>query len=181
MTSIIDVKFYDCYNIEKAMNDGVIFNTRIRVDHTNKEIEFDETNYWDDYAQAGLNTGLQWKRRREEEELRPGKVTIEYLAKDTTEVVGHNKESKTEVVVPYLDRSQEIEIVVFGNNTTDVGQIIRVEIPAAAPKDAVDSTALDKRWSGNYYITAKRDKIDRKTHMMVLRCSKDSQITEDYS
>ena len=174
MTSIIRLDYLNSYDVEKAVDAGSLFITRIRVDHTQKEVDFQQNNYWDTFVENGVNTGSQWKY----EDMSPGKVEIVSKARDTTPF-GFN-DAPGIMTMPYIDRSQEIEIQVFGNNLVDIGQIIRVEIPAAAPLDRVDSSGLDARWSGNYYVTAKRDKIDRRTHIMVLRCTKDSQITGDY-
>ena len=176
MTSIMRIDFLNSYNIEEAINEGALFNTKIRIDHTQKEIDFQQNSYWDTFSQNNINTGNQWKY----ENLAPGKVSLEVTARNTTQIQGFNRNSDASMLTPYIDRSQEIEIQVFGNSIVDIGQIVRIEIPAAAPLDTLDASGLDARWSGNYYVTAKRDKIDRRAHVMVLRCSKDSQITGDY-
>ena len=80
-----------------------------------------------------------------------------------------------------MDRSQEIEIQVLGNNVVDIGQIVKVEIPTKEPENTQKTNDLDVRWSGNYYITAKRDIITRRGHNMILRCTKESQSTKDYT
>ena len=80
-----------------------------------------------------------------------------------------------------MDRSQEVEIQVLGNNVVDIGQIVKLEFPSKEPENTQKHNDLDVRWSGTYYVTAKRDIITRKGHIMVLRCTKESQANRDYS
>ena len=177
MLAIKKVDFLNNYDIKSAMDRGVIQNTLIRTDFTKKTIDIQSNSYWDTYNKRNLNVGDQWKY----EETAPGRIVLENVASNMSNLPGLNKISDETTANPNMDRSQEVEITVLGNNEIDIGQIIKLEFPSKEPENTQKHNDLDTRWSGNYYITAKRDIITRKGHNMILRCTKESQASKDYS
>ena len=177
MLSIKKIDYLNNYDMKAAVERGVIQNTLIRTDFTKKTIDIMSNSYWDTYNKRNLNKGDQWKY----EESAPGNIIIENVVSDSTNLPGLNKISDETTANPYMDRSQEIEITVLGNNIVDIGQLVKIEIPTKEPENSQKHNDLDLRWSGTYYITAKRDIITRKAHHMILRCTKESQVTKDYT
>ena len=177
MLSIKKVDFLNNYDIKTAMDRGVIQNTLIRTDFTKKTIDIQSNNYWDTYNKRNLNAGDQWKY----EESAPGRVVLENVATNMSNLPGLNKISDETTANPNMDRSQEVEIQVLGNNAVDIGQLVKLEFPSKEPENTQKHSDLDVRWSGTYYITAKRDIITRKGHTMILRCTKESQANRGYS
>ena len=177
MLAIKKIDYLNNYDIKNAVERGVIQNTLIRTDFTKKVVDIQSNNYWDTYKDRNLNTGDQWKF----EATTPGRIVLENVATSISNLPGLNKISDETTANPYMDRSQEIEITVLGNNVVDIGQVVKIEIPTKEPENTQKTNDLDVRWSGNYYITAKRDIITRRGHNMILRCTKESQSTKDYT
>ena len=75
-----------------------------------------------------------------------------------------------------LDDSQIIDILVVGNEAVDIGQIIELEVSSPEPASDNRTDKLDKRFSGKYYVVAKRDVYTEDTHTMSIGLTKESQI-----
>ena len=166
-TAILNVSYLNSFNIEDSIKRGNIKNTHYSYDVNTGKLTIDINSQWDTYLQNNSNELPLYNL----EDMGQGNVTIDYLSVYSTEI---NPMPKPGVSDEYsYDRSQEIEIEVLGNHISNIGQMINIEIISRQPGNGGQSE-LDKRWSGVYSITAKRDVHTKDTHKMVLRCTKNS-------
>lgn len=166
--AIQKVSFLDAMNIAEALDYGTIKNTFQFVDPTTKTIRYQTNDQWDTYSSNIINKSLMWK----EDEINDGNIIYRV---DPSE--GH--------INPYIPKDQasddftfqqgqQLEISIFGTPFVEIGDILNIEIPNMQPEGEGKKYRLDNYWSGKYYVTAKRDIIDKSGHATVLRLAKDS-------
>ena len=166
LTEILNLEFIRAIDMQQAILDGQISNTRFTLDFTTRTLDIDTNNYWDTYSKDALNNKTLFR----EDEMGPGKYTYKFLADYSTNIPGRNN-ARNQVHFSYGDfYHQQIEIIVHGNTSIDIGQVIKIEIPE--PK--AQAFEIDYWWSGKYICLAKRDRYDAAGHKMVLRLGKDS-------
>ena len=78
--------------------------------------------------------------------------------------------------VTSIDSSQIIDITVVGNQAIDIGQVVEIDISSPEPASDNREGKIDKRFSGKYYVYAKRDVFNEDTHNMSLGLVKESQL-----
>lgn len=78
--------------------------------------------------------------------------------------------------------SIRVKIVIPGNNSLDVGDIIKFNMPSIEPQQGVEEGSIDRKldpyFSGNYMITAIRHHLDIKQFETVLELCKDSLVQD---
>ena len=168
--SIFNIDFFNLYDIKKAYDSGILRNTKIRTDLTTKTIDYLQNTYWDTYFQRSLNKYPSWPHEISE----PGNIFYETTTWESATTGGFNKVSDETTAHPALDKTQQMEIIVIGNNAVDVGMVVNIEIPSPEPESSVKEHDLDPVWSGKYYVISKRDQFDRTGHRMALRLAKGS-------
>ena len=69
----------------------------------------------------------------------------------------------------------KLELFVAGRTDIEVGRILKLNYPDVSPRGTEDQSSenLDKKYSGNYLITAINHKINTQSHMMSMEIVKD--------
>ena len=170
MTRILNLKYINAFDIQKAIGNGQITNTRYYVDLTLKNLDIWTNTYWDTYAADAMNPNTLFY----EEQMTPGKISYSLVATSANNQPNDNN-STNPIEKDYGDfYHQQIEIIVNGNNVVEIAQILNIEIPTQQPASSGSRFELDNYWSGRYMVLAKRDRYTSDGHRMVLRLGKDS-------
>lgn len=175
--AIRDIIFEDSFNISKALKSGKIYGTRYSPDIISKSYEPKVFSYFDNFvAENSLNGFPQFRNDEYGSAYNQYSIDTSYTQDEVDKL---NKVSDaSQVRKTTIDDSQIVSITVIGNQLVDIGQVIELEIPSPESVTDQSKNKLDTRWSGKYYVVAKRDMFDRteETHVMSLGLAKESQL-----
>jgi hypothetical protein len=176
--TILSISYQDCFDIQKQIKSGKTGGVRYQTDVTTKTLNITTYNYWDSFNKdSSLNGNVSWPRNNE---MSKGKVQFDSVARHNYDNVVLNKVNDTSnLKMTSLDNSQYIDITIHGNQVTEVGQVVEIEILSPEPFSENIRDKFDLRWSGKYYIVAKRDLFNREEHRIALTLAKESMTTRD--
>ena len=176
-SAIKSIEYMDSFDITNALKKGNITGVRFAPDIVNKSYSPLSFDYFDNFTKERyLNSYPQYKRGNYEQAVNQYSVS----ASDTQPGFGLNKISDiSNFRTTTLDDSQNINIEVVGNQSVDIAQVVEIEIASPEPNTENRKSSIDTRWSGLYYIVAKRDVYSRDEHKMVLGLAKESQLERD--
>lgn len=166
--TIKDLTYYRSFSIGKEIERGSVKNTFLDIDPNSKTAAIKTNDYWGTYSKSGLNPKQIWKK----EQLGQGKWVYRVRPSNSTDW-GYMPDDQSDKDFEF-NKTQQIEITVYGNPLVDLGDILNIEIPSLEPANDSKIVPLDNIWSGLYYVIAKRDVITQEGHMMALRLAKDS-------
>lgn len=170
--AVTDITFKDSFDIKSSMArgkiSGIVYSPDI-IAKTNNKVVY---NYFTNFNKENhLNNFPQYKSNTYEPALTKYDVLTSLVQNE-----GINKSNDiSKIKVSNVDDTQTISIEVKGNTIIEVGQIIELEIASPEPKND-NNKKIDQRYSGKYYVTAKRDIFNRNEHKMYLGLSKESQL-----
>ena len=178
--AIEDLKYMDAFDIAEAYSDGNLGGKAYNYDLTEKVIREVNYNYFNYFNQNRyLNTYPQWAGRN------PNvfsSITRGYKSTNKNNgIVSDNQvtDDITQIRRSSITGTQGVSIVVKGNPTIDIGQIISLDIPAPEQVGISMESFRDEMWSGMYFAFAIRHIFDRKEHKTVIDLMKESQTVED--
>ncbi len=175
-TAIKDLSYSDeLFNIQHAYDSGKLAGIRYSPDIVNKTYQPVGYNYFESFSPENyLNSRPQFNAFDYGDGISVYDVNHSGMHEKITKF---NKPSSTSNIrFNSLDDSQIIDILVVGNEAVDIGQIIELEVSSPEPASDNRTDKLDKRFSGKYYVVAKRDVYTEDTHTMSLGLTKESQI-----
>jgi len=177
MQTILSIEYHDYLDAELQAITGKFGGTRFVTDVNTKTLEVITYDYWRDFKKdKSLNGNPMWRRNTEPK----GFNQFDTLMTNTHSTAEKNKVSDvSNIRVSSLDKGQYITIVVHGNQTLELGQVIEIEIPAAEPKTDRMRDQFDQRWSGKYYVVAKRDMFNKEKKQTALTLAKESLTTPE--
>ena len=165
MSSISDLPFHT--------NKSAYSSTYMLNDINTKVLDIVTHNYWDDYDNGvhlnkkPLHTQVEMDEKAEIE-------AYGFCSSQFPEVPKNIFTDRTDLKRSLLNASHAIDITVNSNEVVDVGQVVEILIPAAAPRVKGDE-GIDKYWSGHYLVTAKREMIKDDVGKIALTLIKDSR------
>ena len=129
-----------------------------KLEHNKKDVD-NELPLWGGFKPSGMGRKID---------------KINALNDDLGESINKTLDVSSILQTQYQRSNNILSITIPGNNVTDIGQIIDIRIPLAAPKqkEGIDN----KNLSGKYLTVAKRHIFSPSTSSMVLDCIRDSNI-----
>lgn len=172
METILSYEVHDYLDAEAQAMSGKFGGTLFSTDITTKSLSIITYDYWKDFASdKSLNGYPLWGQTHSPK----GYNQFETVSTNTQTNITQNKViNKSNLKVSVLDKGHYITIVVHGNRTVDVGQVIEVLIPSLEPKNSSMKDQFDKRLSGKYYVVAKRDMFNKQSKQTALTLAKES-------
>jgi len=176
--AITSIKMHDAYDFPQDVSTGAFGGTRNTFDLNTKSIDVIKYNYWDDFKKENyLNNFPNMKRRN----YTPGYIQNDVVLSNTQDNIQLNKVSdKSNLVVTNINNTQTLTIMIKGNSSIDLGQVIEVIIPSPEPHASDMKDHHDTSWSGRYYIIEKRDLYTRKGKQTALKITKESNVLEEF-
>jgi hypothetical protein len=175
-TAIKDITFNtDQFNIADAFAKRKINSVRYAPDIINKSYEPVGYNYFDSFSRDNyLNNFPQFNKFNYLDGKAQYDINTSFTHEDVSQI---NKVSDaSNLKVSSIDNSQIIDITVVGNQAIDIGQVVEIDISSPEPASENREGKIDKRFSGKYYVYAKRDVFNEDTHNMSLGLVKESQL-----
>ena len=171
--AILSLEFANSFNLAETLKSGRLTGRVHAIDINKKQMSTTNYNYWQDFnSKQHLNEMPQWRY----DEYQPGKIDIHHEPTDTTSFGGTNNRSDySHMKETIVDNTQKINIVVGGNSVVDIGQVVNIVIPSAEPLSDSMRGKEDLRWSGKYFVIAKRDMFDKTGMQIALTLAKDSR------
>jgi hypothetical protein len=176
MTSILDLSYDDCFDYSRQVNEGKLNGIRFETDLNSKFLKVTSYDYWSNFDKnKSLNNNPSWSKTTKEGKI----ISDTILSNISTNIIVNNVSDISNIRKTSLDYSQYLNIIVHGNQTVDIGQVIEVEVPS--PESVTDDmrSRIDMRWSGKYYVVAKRDMFTKQEYKTALTLSKESMIEKD--
>jgi len=178
METIEEITYHDAFDIRNQIDKGKLGGIRFQTDLTTKTVDIVTFNYWNNFKKdKSLNGNPSWPRN---DSMVNGSLQFDTVARWIANDIELNKINDiSNIRYSTLDQSQYIDIVVQGNQVTDVGHVVQIDIVTPAPRTEQTKDILDQRWSGKYFVIAKRDMYSNDGHKMALTLSKESLISKE--
>lgn len=175
MNQILDLEFQDSFDISFALTNGRLRGENYTWDYVEKKRETIVYDYWSTFnSKEYANKYPQWTR----EDYGGGTTYYSVFANDIHNKGINRPNDVSNIKQTNIDHSQKLNIVVKGNSSVDIGQLVELNIPAPEPINDEQVSKNDIRWSGKYYVLSKRDLYQKDGHQMSLELVKESQIME---
>lgn len=175
--AIKSIMYNDSYDIRNKVNN--LRGKNISIDLVDKNYIIEDFDYFDNFTKERyLNSFPQYAKNDFSDGFINYDIDMSYTQPNVDKI---NKNSDiSDFRTTNLDDSQNIEIEVVGNQSIDVMQVVEIEIASPEPKVQKHEgrNVIDKRWSGLYYVVAKKDIFNRNEHKMILGLAKESQVEE---
>ena len=176
--AIKNIDYEDSFNITNAIQTGKLSSIKYSPNIVEKKYSVLGFDYFNNFSKEKyLNSFPQF--RKEDFEGAAEQYTVNTSFTQQGKDVLNKVSDISSIRQSTLDESQTINIEVVGNQVVDIGQVVDIEIASPEPVSDNRDNDLDTRWSGLYYVVAKRDVFTRDEHKMVLAISKESQIVGD--
>ena len=174
METILSIEYHDYLDAELQAMTGKFGGTRFTTDISTKTLDIITYDYWKDFKQSkSLNGYPVWRKTA----IPRGYNQYDTLMTNSQTNIEKNKVSDlSNIKVSTLDKGQYITIVVHGNQVVELGQVIEIVIPSAEPKSQSMKDQFDQRWSGKYYVVAKRDMFNKEKKQTALTLAKESLL-----
>lgn len=171
--TILEIEFHDAYDFELASRGGRLGGIRFQTDINTKTMNVTTYNYWRDFArESRLNDYPTWSVNTD---ATTGLLQYDNVLSYTNPRIALNKvNDRSNIKQSSIDESQLITIVVKGNQTVDLGMVVDIEIPSPEPKTDNMRDQFDRRWSGKYYVVAKRDMYTKEIKQTAMTLTKES-------
>jgi len=173
MATVESISFHDAFDIRSQIEKGRAGGVRFQTDLTSKVLDITTYNFWDSFKKdKSLNGNPSWARNND---MAKGMLQFDTVTKWQAPAIELNKvNDKSNIKQSSIDQSQFVDIVIKGNQTVDVGNVIELEVVSPEPITRQSKDVLDQRWSGKYYIVAKRDSYTRDGYKTALTLTKES-------
>ena len=175
--AIQNINYGDSYDIRNKVKN--LRGKNITIDIVDKNYLIENFDYFDNFTKERyLNNFPQYAKNDYSDGFINYDIDMSYT-QPSVDTINKNSDI-SDFRTTNLDDSQNIEIEVMGNQSIDILQVLEIEIASPEPKtnNVSQKDVLDKRWSGLYYVVAKKDIFNRNEHKMVLGLAKESQIEE---
>lgn len=178
MNTIQEIDYHDAWDVAAFIEKGRAGGRRFVTDLTTKVLNIVEYNYWDSWNNdQSLNGYPSWERNNK---MSSGYLQFDQMSTFLVDGIKMNKVSDQSCIrESSFDGSQFVDITINGNQALEVGQVVDIEIPSTEPKSETMDNKLDQRWSGKYYIVAKRDIFTREGYVTALTIGKESLINKE--
>jgi hypothetical protein len=150
MFNVIQMYHADNMDITNALRQGVLGGTNYNIDVTNKQMNMVQYNYFEEDEKKYLNS----KKYYDAGDYLPGRVrfNVDMTSPDNA-LLDKSQIKQTQ----YIPHAGMLTLVVNGNASLDLGDIIKLKVPKVGPGV---SDQEDDVYSGKYMIMGKRDKFD---------------------
>lgn len=176
--AIKSIDYEDSFNITNALQTGKLSSVKYSTDIVKKTYTILGFDYFSNFSKEKyLNSFPQFRKENFKGAVDQYAVNTSFIQPDKD--VLNKVDDISSIRQSTLDESQIINIEVVGNQVVDIAQVVDIEIASPEPVSDSRDNNLDTRWSGLYYVVAKRDVFTRNEHKMVLAVSKESQIVGD--
>jgi hypothetical protein len=178
MLTIKEISFHDSFDFEAQVDKGRFGGLRWQTDLTTKTLDITSFNMWDIFDKnKSLNGNPSWSRI---DEASSGLVLFDTVMTNNYPGIKLNKVNDiSNIRQSSIDSSQFIDITILGNQTVDVGQVVEIELVSPEPKTIEMRDKFDQRWSGKYYVVAKRDMFNKEEYRTALTLTKESMLTKE--
>jgi len=186
---IEDLEFVETFNAFKNTANGYYSNRLVTLDIITKKyevIDYDHVSSYNEYKHLEDIAGTA-QPPFTQATLRSPSVLTQFYPKheklySDLDTNAHDIIDKTlprRVSVMHELDNIKLIITVPGRTDAEIGSIVYLSYPSAAPRDSTDKSKLgeDPLFSGYYLVTAVRHKITLIKHMMILELVKDSYRT----
>ena len=178
MNTIIEIDFENSFDLSAQIKKGSLGGVMFVTDISTKTMKIITDNYWDSFrGEKSLNGYPSWQRM---DDVAKGKQLFPIIASNISRGITLNEVfDRSSIRGTSVDKSQVINIVVHGNQTLDVGQVIEIDIPSPEPRTDSMRDKIDRRWSGKYFVVAKRDMYNVDGVKTALTLAKESLLDKE--
>lgn len=170
------------FNHLESYSNGYYGNRLLSLNIRNKQVtltDYDTINRYENYVHTEgdkttpffkTNTARTTLSDIKFNPIHPGLHNIEGNANERMpDIYGNRKANLLEM------NQLKLEIFVPGRTDIEVGRMLKLNYPDVSPRGTEDQSSenLDKKYSGNYLITAINHKINTQSHMMSMEIVKD--------
>lgn len=177
MRNIKNLRYKPVTDLPTHIANGSYASTMYSYDLNTKMLNTYTYSIFDDFG-SGVHTNDN-PMRTKPKDMDPNVTAFSnvYQSKTYSDVDVNFANDKSTLKRTMLNGSHMIEITVNGNPMIEVGNVVNVVIPSPEPASA--KSGIDKRWSGNYLVIAKRDLFSNDENDMILTLAKDSLMESE--